>query len=119
MYFMQLNVQRVEKIELIVGETYVITIGKKDESHYEKFKPLLKDFIKFYYEDLGNVTGGYLHVVLDDGNLGEGTIYSCQTECEEKGDTFGYFLATLLRLFTEDKLQEMYDADWQEIENNE
>lgn len=80
----------------------------------KQFKPLIKFFIEFYYEELGNITGGRLHVVLEDGNLGENTIYSCQMECKQEGDTFGYFLATLLRHFTEDELQELYDANWQE-----
>lgn len=78
----------------------------------DKFKPLVKDFIKFYYDELGNVTGGYLHIVLDDGNINHETIYWCQTECEKHKDTFGYFLATLLRHFTEDELFDMYEKDW-------
>jgi len=76
----------------------------------ERFKPLVKDFIRYYYED--NPAGGYLHVVLEDGNLDEGYIWHCQQECLKHGDTFGYFLATLLREFSREDLECMYTRHW-------
>ncbi|MGV8914370.1 MAG: hypothetical protein ACOH1X_02865 [Kaistella sp.] len=79
---------------------------------FKAFKPLVKNLIQYYYFDLVNPTGGYLHIVLDDGNLDDQSIYFCQNECSKNGDTFGYFLATLLREFTEDELQKLYDDDW-------
>jgi hypothetical protein len=85
-----------------------------DNQSMEKFKPLLRDFIRFYYKELGCCTGGNLHIVLDDGNLSEQDIWYCQEEAQKAGDTFGYFLATLMRYFTEEELTEMYGADWLE-----
>lgn len=76
------------------------------------FKPMVFDFIRFYVKELGNTTGGNLHIALDDGNLSEGNLYFCQRAAREAGDTFGIFLATLLRHFTEDELEAMYEADW-------
>jgi hypothetical protein len=35
----------------------------------EKFKPLIKDLIKFYYNDLGNATGGHYRSRLCDGGV--------------------------------------------------
>lgn len=79
---------------------------------FSKFKPFLIDFIHYYYKDLGNVSGGYLHIVLDDGNIDDECIYHCQLDCEKHNDSFGFFLARLLREFTEDELQLLYDDNW-------
>lgn len=82
------------------------------EFDFEKFKPFISDLIKFYYEDLENAAGGNLHIALDDGNLSDGNIWFCQERCEKAGDTFGYFLATLLRYFSEEEREQMYKAGW-------
>ncbi len=79
----------------------------------KNLKPHICELVKYYYEDLDNPTGGYLHVVLDDGNVGDGVLYSCQQDCLSAGDTFGYFLATLLREFTEDERADMYEMGWE------
>jgi hypothetical protein len=81
-------------------------------SNIEKFKPFLRDFIKFYYEDLENGAGGYLHIVLDDGNVGFNDIEFSLDLAEKNGDSFGVFLARLLKEFTENELDEMYENDW-------
>jgi len=78
-------------------------------NEFDKFKPLLLDFIKIYYQDLGNSTGGNLHIALDDGNLSEGNLWFCQQLCEKNDDSFGLFLVTLMRTFTEQELEEFYD----------
>lgn len=80
--------------------------------NFDNFKPLLSDLVEFYYEDLGNAAGGNLHIALDDGNLSDGNIWFCQEQCEKNKDTFGYFLATLLRYFSEDEREEMYKTGW-------
>ena len=82
-----------------------------------RLKPFLCDFISYYRDQLGNSAGGWLHIVLDDGNLEEGHIYACQQDAEKNGDSFGYFLATLLRYFTEQELQKLYDNDWREVDD--
>lgn len=78
----------------------------------EQYKPFIKELIKYYYDDLGNGTGGSLHVVLDDGNLEHATIFWCQNECKKNKDSFGVFLADVLLTFTEDELDNMYNEDW-------
>lgn len=78
----------------------------------QRLKPMLCDLIAYYRDDLGHSAGGSLHIVLDDGNLEDGHIWHCQQFAKEEGDSFGYFLATLMRYFTEDELQVLYDNDW-------
>ena len=73
------------------------------------FKPLIREFILYYYEGMDNPTGGKLHIALDDGNLRDGDLDFCQEQCEKAGDTFGYFLVTLLRHFTQEEREAMYD----------
>lgn len=79
---------------------------------FDKLKPFLKDFIQYYYNELGNGTGGTLHIALDDGNVSENDIWFCQEYAQKNNDHFGYFIATLMRYFTEDELEEMYDNGW-------
>lgn len=38
---------------------------------------------KHLYEQDGWTTGGYLHILLDDGNLDDSSILFCKKECEE------------------------------------
>lgn len=81
-----------------------------------KLKPLLPELIQYYREELDNPTGGNLHIVLEDGNVDESSIWFCQEETGKKADTFGYFLATLMRSFTEDELEKYYENNWNSIE---
>ena len=77
-----------------------------------KFKPIVCDLIEYYREDMGNGAGGSLHTALDDGNLDDGDIWLCQEEAQKRDDDMGYFIATILRHFTEHEREEMYEADW-------
>jgi len=86
--------------------------GREKQMDIIKFKPFLCDFIRYYYEDLENLTGGHLHIATDDGNLTEQDIWYCQDRCKFHNDDFGYFIATLMRHFTEDELEEMYENYW-------
>lgn len=78
----------------------------------ENLKPFLNQFIQFYYFDLDNMSGGNLHIALDDGNLSEGNIHFCQEEAEQNNDSFGIFLCRLMREFTEEELEKLYEKDW-------
>jgi hypothetical protein len=79
---------------------------------YEKMKPFLCDFIQYYYNELGNGAGGFLHVATDDGNLDPECIWFCQEECTKNGDHFGFFIATIMRHFKTEELEEMYEDNW-------
>ncbi len=78
----------------------------------EKLQPFVNQLIQYYYKDLSNAAGGYLHIVLDDGNIEHEFIQFCKTECEKNGDSFGIFLCDLLLTFTEDELWNLYEKDW-------
>lgn len=78
----------------------------------ENLKLNLLYFIKYYREDLGNISGGSLHICLDDGNLSQTDLIYCQNFAKEEGDYFGYFLATLMLEFTEGELDKFYNNGW-------
>ena len=81
----------------------------------EVFKPVIKELIQFYYNNMENGAGGYCHVALDDGNLSEIDLWHCQELCKEKDDGLGYLIATVLRYFTEDDRERMYNEGWWDI----
>lgn len=57
--------------------------------------------IRAYYALPGNeVTGGNLHIVVDDKNLDDGSLVHCRERALERGDTEGIALADLLLLLT-------------------
>jgi hypothetical protein len=56
-----------------------------------------------YYALPGNLAGGSLHIVLDDGNTGEDSIVYCQGYSTEAGDDAGYWLATVLLALTDEE----------------
>ncbi len=78
----------------------------------DKFKPFINELVKFYCLNLGNITGGNYHIVLYDGNVDDGYVWYCQQESEKNGDTFGVFLGQVLRTFTEQERDDMYENDW-------
>jgi len=80
--------------------------------NFEAYKPRLKELIAYYYQMPDKGAGGYLHIVLDDGNVDFSSIQFCQNECEEHGDTFGRFLCDILLQFTKKELEEMYKDGW-------
>lgn len=78
----------------------------------EQIKKLTPELIKYYYDDLNNNTGGFLHIVLHDGNTDHANIYACRKDCEDNKDTFGMFLCDVLMCFTEIELDKMYNSNW-------
>lgn len=81
-------------------------------------KHLVKEFIAYYYQLPEKGAGGYLHIVLDDGNVDWSSISFCQAECEKHKDTFGYFLCDILLEYTENELEKMYEDNWWGMRNN-
>ena len=79
---------------------------------FYRLSAFLNKFIQYYYFDLDNPAGGNLHVCLDDGNLSESNIAFCQEQAEKDNDSFGIFLSRLMREFTEEELEELYEKDW-------
>lgn len=77
-----------------------------------EFKPFIKTLVKYYYKELGNGSGGFLHIVLDDGNIEHEFIRQCRNDCEKHNDTFGMFLSDCLLACSEEELETLYETDW-------
>lgn len=78
----------------------------------EKFKPVINELIQYYYCIGGNSAGGNLHISLDDGNLSENHIWSCQRLCLDSGDNIGFLIGSVLRCFTQEEREQMYTNYW-------
>jgi hypothetical protein len=63
--------------------------------------------VREYYAN-GNPTGGWLHIVLDDGNTEDESVRDCLKWAEEDGDVAGVALARLLLEMTETQRDELY-----------
>jgi hypothetical protein len=76
-----------------------------------KAKHRVPDVVKMvhaYYATEGNEAGGYLHIVLDDGNLGDDSINYCRVECEKVGDAAGVLLSDILLEMSKSQRQRLY-----------
>lgn len=65
------------------------------------------DIANWYYEYHG--AGGWLHVVLDDGNLEDDMVDASIHNGLDKGDIVCYLLAILIRTMTEDNREILYN----------
>lgn len=78
----------------------------------DAFECVIQQLIRRYYEIEGNEAGGYLHIVLDDGNTEDCHVWSCQERCMEHGDHLGELIAETLRGFSKLERESMYDNRW-------
>lgn len=58
--------------------------------------PEVMPLVKAYRALPGNSVGGSLHVVLDDGNIDDGSVIHCRRYASERRDDKGVELADLL-----------------------
>ena len=72
-------------------------------------KTLIK-LCKEYYNIPGNELGGNLHIVLDDGNIEDGSIDFCLKQAEEKNDPKGIQICKLIFELTYDERQKLYES---------
>lgn len=61
----------------------------------EHLQAIFRQIVAYYGVD-GNSTGGYLHIVLDDGNMGENHIAFCRDEAAQAGDQAAVEIAEAL-----------------------
>lgn len=76
--------------------------------------------IRFYYDDIsgpGNLAGGNLHVVLDDGNLDDRFIFFCREQAEAEADWLGVYICDWLREIPLDERERLYDLDWPDTDD--
>lgn len=77
-------------------------------------KPVIKDLIEYYQGLPNKEVGGYLHIILSDGNIEDCNIEFCSNECQKYGDTLGELICDLLYYFTEEEREIMYNDRWKE-----
>jgi hypothetical protein len=70
--------------------------------------PDVARMVRDYYATDGNEAGGYMHIVLDDGNLGDDSIRFCQGECAKAGDAAGVRLADILLEMSPSQRKRLY-----------
>lgn len=56
----------------------------------------IHDLLEIYVHDQGNITGGYLHVVLDDMNTETNHVEFCYKECLIANEIVGLKIAEIL-----------------------
>lgn len=75
---------------------------------------LLSEFgelIPTFYSWAGNLAGGSLHIVLDDGNHDRSSLALCLREAVERGDRAGFALAAALLELHDEELAAVLGAD--------
>ncbi len=55
-----------------------------------------RDCISDYCQLGGNICGGTLHIIVDDGNYDDGSIAYCLNSCIKEGDVQGVLLLNLI-----------------------
>lgn len=72
--------------------------------NYEMIVALIKCYLMQY------VTGGSLHVTLEDGNWSRADLAFCERYAEERKDWPGAMIAALLQQLTDDELAVLQDG---------
>lgn len=68
----------------------ILATGKKPT------KPDVKPLVDAFYQLAGNGAGGSLHIVLDDGNVGDSSVEFCVEYARQAEDRVGEHLAMVL-----------------------
>jgi hypothetical protein len=70
------------------------------------------ELIQDYYSTDGNAAGGYLHIVLDDGNLEDDDIRFCIEQAKMAGDFNGVLLGYVMLLLSLPEREKVYHKFW-------
>jgi hypothetical protein len=70
--------------------------------------PEVLPLVQAYYAKPGNFAGGSLHIVLDDGNVNDGSVQFCIDYAREKGDEDGIALGMLLLRMSKTQRSKLY-----------
>lgn len=70
--------------------------------------PEVLPIVRAYYAKPGNLAGGSLHIVLDDGNVGDDCVEFCEKEATERGDDDGVALARILRRMSKTQRHKLF-----------
>lgn len=83
------------------------------EQVLDEMKPILPSLIEYFYSQPNNSTGGWLHIVLDDGNVDVCHIEWCKEEATKIGDSLAVLIADLLLRFETSQLERLYKNNWE------
>ena len=70
---------------------------------------LIPRLLDYYRAEVRNACGGSLHIVVDDGNLGDADIEFCRREASAADDVAGVELADALQLLSIDERDELFN----------
>lgn len=93
--------------ERIKNEETRTSFGRFDfyDQRFDMFNQLLNVYEQY------NVSGGSLHIYLEDGNKGVGNIEFCKKYALENGDLIGAHLCNELLYFGEEFINNLIDED--------
>ena len=72
----------------------------------------LGKLVEYYYDLPNNGAGGFLHIVLDDGNTNYDSIIFCYQQCDENKDTLGLLICDILLEIDEHIREILYLKRW-------
>ena len=70
--------------------------------------PEVLPLVRAYYAKPGNLAGGSLHILLDDGNVDDSSVEFCEKVAVERGDEDGVALARILRRMSKTQRKKLY-----------
>ena len=70
--------------------------------------PQVLPIVQAYYSKEGNICGGSLHIVLDDGNTETHSVEFCEQLAREHGDEDGVELARVLLRMSRTQRERLY-----------
>ena len=70
---------------------------------------MVKKLYAYYRAETENICGGSLHIVTEDGNLGDSHVEFCIERAQECGDAEGWVLARALLAMTELEREKVYE----------
>lgn len=73
--------------------------------------PEVLPMVRAYYSKPGNIVGGSLHIVLEDGNTKTDDVRFCRVQAKERGDIDGVVLAELLLKMSRTQRKKLCMAD--------
>lgn len=72
--------------------------------------PEVLPIVRAYYAKPGNLCGGSLHIVIDDGNIEDSHVRLCRAWAGKRGDADGVALADLLLAMSKTQRRKLYMA---------
>lgn len=72
---------------------------------------MAKQIVRSFVHKEGNIAGGSLHVVLEDGNTDIKSVVHCREYAQQQDDSDGVFVANILAMFTRSEREDIV-SNW-------